>query len=258
MNDMRRTGILVTGAGGFVGRNLTEHLADRYRIFAATHRELDLLDEEAVRDVIRERRIGIILHCAVVGGTRKTSYDGGAIDVVAQNLRMYFNLVRCLEPEMRMIVFGSGAEYDMRHYTPKMREDYFDCHVPADSYGFAKYVIAKHAATYTNVTLLRIFGLYGKYEDYRFKFISNAIVKNLLGLPIVINQNVLFDYLYINDFLRLVEYFVRRQPAERVMNLTPDSPLDLLSLARCINQAGQRPSEIVILNEGMNREYSGG
>lgn len=249
--------VLITGAGGFVGRNLSEHLTGRCHVYPLRHRELDLLDDAAVADFFARNRVDMVLHCAVLGGSRLTNYDSGATDIVEKNLRMFINLQRCLPETAHMIHFGSGAEYSKPHYHSKMSESYFDTHVPADAYGFVKYAISRLIAVQDRITCLRIFGLYGKYEDYRYKFISNAIVKNLLGLPIVINQNVVFDYLFIEDFVRIVERLVERRPAQRFYNITPTESVDLLTVARLINQVGEFQSEIKILNDGLNTEYSG-
>lgn len=250
--------VVITGAGGFVGRNLVESLTGLgYDVRDFTHQTLDLLDEAAVAGTLAAVNPEVIIHCATVGGTRKTEYDAGSTDVVSKNLRMFFNLARALKPGMRMINLGSGAEYDKRYSRPKMAEEYFDKHVPADDYGYAKYVISKYIEKTENITTLRIFGLYGKYEDYTFKFISNAIVKNLLGLPIVINQNVVFDYLCMEDFCGMVGKLLQVKPAHAHYNITPTESIDLVSLAKLVNAAGKTKSEIKILNPGMNTEYTG-
>lgn len=250
--------ILITGAGGFAGRNLAEYLPGRgYEVHAFTHATLDLLDEAATAEKLAAVNPAAVIHCATVGGSRKTGYDAGRTDVVSKNLRMFFNLARAVKPGMRLINLGSGAEYDKRHCLPKITEDNFDTHVPADDYGYAKYVISKYIEKTDNIISLRIFGLYGKYEDYSYKFISNAIVKNLLGLPIVINQNVRFDYLWIEDFCAMVERFLEIRPAYRHYNITPTTSLDLVALAEIVNSASKSKSEIRVLNHGMNAEYSG-
>jgi len=251
--------LLITGAGGFVGRSLAEYLAanSQYSIFATKRIDLNLLDEAAVQNYLREHKINFIIHCANAGGSRKTNYDSGNIDITGQNLRMFFNLERCLTPDMRMIYFGSGAEYDKCNYQPKMPEEYFDTHVPADAYGFSKYIMAKFIQTNNHITCFRIFGLFGPYEDYRFRFISNAIVKNLLGMPILINQNVVFDYLFVDDLCKIVHYFIEHEPKHRHYNMTPTHSIDLISLAQIVNEISNYKSEILVLNDGMNTEYSG-
>jgi len=250
--------ILVTGAGGFVGRNISEYLGtekEKYRVFAARRTELDLLDEEAVAAFVAERKIDVVIHCAGRGGTRKTNYDER--DVVSGNLRMFFNLVRALPPSARMVSMGSGAEYDKRRCEPRISEERFDAYVPADGYGYSKYVISKYIEKADSIVCLRIFGLYGKYEDYTYRFISNAIVKNLLGAPILINQNMLLDYLYMPDFCRIVEGFIGKGWKHKHYNVTPSRSSDLAGLAGLVNAVSGKPVEIKVLNPGMNAEYSG-
>jgi len=249
--------ILITGAGGFVGRNLSEFLRTRYKVFSAKKQELNLLDFKAVEEYIKSNKINFIIHCAASGGARTTNYDNDNFDVVDNNIRMFFNLERCLTPEMRMIHFGSGAEYDRPNWCHKMPEDYFDKNVPQDSYGYAKYIISKYIDKTDNITCFRILGLFGKYEDYRYKFISNAIIKNLLKMQIIINQNVFFDYLYIKDFLNIIDYFILNKPKHKHYNITPTNSIDLVSIAEIINQISSFKSEIIVKNPGLNNEYSG-
>jgi GDP-L-fucose synthase len=255
---MLKQKVFITGSNGFLGRNLKEYWSSAGAEVAAPVRaELNLLDSSSVSRFVTSFSPDIVLHCANTGGTRKTGYDAGSADVVSDNLRMYLNLSRCLKPGMRMINMGSGAEYDHRAYLPKMKEEFFDVNVPEDPYGFSKYAISQYVARAENIISLRIFGLFGKYEDYTFKFISNSIVKNLLGLPIVINQNVRFDYLYVSDFFRLVEKFSGGIPRYKSYNVTPTQSIDLVGIAELINMIGKQKSEVRVLTPGLNREYTG-
>ena len=252
--------VWIIGATGFAGRNLFQHFIgiQNCKVLASSHQALDMLDAGAVeRFIIDHPDIGTVVHCAVVGGSRLTNYDAGRADVVEQNLRMFFNVARCIQPHQRLIYLGSGAEYDRAHYKSKMAEAYFDSHVPADAYGFAKYAIAKYIAQHENMLSLRIFGLYGPYEDYRYKFISNAIVKGLLGLPVTLVQNAVFDYLYVSDFVKLVEQLIQVEWPYRHMNITPTQSIDLLSLAYMVNEATANSAGVKVLNSGWNIEYTG-
>lgn len=256
----KKSNILITGARGFVGRNLVEYLSrfpSKYSLYYPYHKELELIDAEKVSDFIGRNKIDVIIHCASVGGSRKTGYDAGKTDIVSTNLRMFFNLFRSMNDPMRMIFFGSGAEYDRLNYRPRMTEDYFGAHIPSDDYGFSKYVCSKFAEKSKNIFNLRIFGMFGKYEDYEFKFISNSIVKNLFKLPIIINQNVNFDYMYIGDCVKIVERFISNKPKHNIYNLTTGTTVDLVTIANKINRISDFKSEIIVKNPGLGTEYSG-
>jgi GDP-L-fucose synthase len=252
----KKINILITGSGGFIGRNLSEHLGSaplKYALFCPPRNKLDLLDAAKTCEFIRKNKIELVIHCANVGGSRKTAYDAGRTGVAAQNLRMFFNLARSGK---RIISLGSGAEYGRRHYKPRMKETYFGAHIPEDEYGLSKHLCARYIQSAPNIVNLRLFGVFGKYENYEFKFISNAIVKNLLGLPITINQNVRFDFLYINDCVRIIEYFIKHKPRHHSYNLATGATIDLITIAKIINSVSEKPSEIIIKNKGLNTEYS--
>lgn len=253
--EQLKKNIFITGGTGFIGKNLQEYLSPKFNIFAPSHKEFDLLDEERVQQYIINNKIDVIVHCANVGGGRDTI---GLLDVVSQNLRMFFNLVRNLDKVKKMVHLGSGAEYDLRFYKPKMKEDYFDIHIPIDDYGFSKYICSKYIlSSKENIAGLRLFGIFGKYEKYYLKFISNAIVKNLLSLPITIKQNVYFDYLYIDDLVKIIEYFITHDTKEKIYNVTPTKRVNLVSIAELVNRIGDNESKIIILNEGLRSEYNG-
>ena len=251
--------VMITGGRGFIGKSLAEYFTSRggITLFVPSRKELDLRDAVAVRDFISEARPDIVIHGAAVGGSRKTGYDAGAAGVFSDNLRMFFNVSRGLSPGVRLIQLGSGSEYDRRAYRPKMREDYFDENVPEDAYGFSKYAISRYIQNTENFVCLRLFGLFGKYENYTFKFITNAVIKNLLGMPLVISQDVRFDYLYINDFFTIIEKFLVHPGKFRHYNVTPTRSVTLLEVAGLINEIAETPTEIKVLNPGMTREYSG-
>jgi GDP-L-fucose synthase len=79
----------------------------------------------------------------------------------------------------------------------------------------------------------------------------------LLGLPIIINQNVRYDYLYITDLYRILEYFVNHDTKNKIFNVTPTEPIDLVTIADIINRISGNKTEIKVLNEGIGVEYSG-
>ncbi|MFA6569633.1 MAG: NAD(P)-dependent oxidoreductase [Bacteroidota bacterium] len=250
---MSKRKIFITGASGFIGRNLCEHFEKKYNLFSPTHDELDLLDTAKVENYIKDNNIEIIIHCANRGGGRDTL---NLNKVLETNLRIFFNIVRCSNCVNKIITFGSGAEYDKRNPIVRIKEEDFDGSVPGDEYGFYKYVCSKYICNSSKIVCLRLFGVYGKYENYLFKFISNAIVKNIYKLPIEIVQNVYFDYLYADDLVTIVDYFINRSTEHNIYNIGTGQKIDLLSISKIINKISRHKSEIIIRNKNLNKEYT--
>ena len=192
--------LFVTGSKGFVGRNTVEFFKGNYNILAPDHKELNLLCQEDVNNFFEDNEIDYVIHCASVGGNRK--YDDSP-EVVEKNVRMFFNIAENRKHFKKMIHLGSGAEYSKGSMPSNVKENYFGKFIPEDYYGFSKYVISKYIENLDNnkkmgnIYCLRLFGVFGPFEDYTYKFISNSILKNFLQLPITIMQNVYFDWIYI-------------------------------------------------------------
>lgn len=249
--------IAIMGAGGFVGRNLTECFKDKYEIYPITRKQFNILDEKEVKCFFEKKKIDVVIHCANEGGSRKTGYDKDKSDLIGNNLKMFFNLERCLTSNMKMISFGSGAQYDKARDLVKIKEEEFGKFIPKDDYGYGKYILSKYIGKCSNIYNPIIFGLFGKYEDYSYKFISNAILKNILKMPIKINQNVMFDYLYLKDFLKIIEFLIDNDCKNKEFNITPTESIDLITIAKYINNCSDYKSEIIVGNDGLNYEYTG-
>ena len=245
--------ILITGGSGFIGKNLVEYFGKRYEVLAPTHKELELVDDGAVNSYFKDHKIDVVIHAAVRPGHRNAKDPSNQLYI---NTRMFFNIVRSAACFKKMILLNSGLVYDQRYYLPKMKEEYFDSHVPVDEGGLSKYIAAKYAEKVDYITELRVFGIFGKYEDYAIRFISNAICKTLFGLPITIKQNRKFDYIFIDDLMPVVEHFIK-DSRRGAYNVTPDQSAELKALAEMVRKISGKDIPIVIAKEGMGPEYSG-
>lgn len=247
--------ILLTGGSGFIGRNILESfLAEKYNILYPSSSELDLSDENSVDDYFRKYTVDIVIHAAVKPCHRNAK-DFSALFYI--NTRMFFNLERHKHDYEKMLVIGSGAIYDMRYYRPKMREEEWIDYIPSDEHGYCKYVCEKVIESSTNIYDLRVFGIYGKYEDYAIRFISNAICKALFDLPITIRQNRKFDYLYVNDLMPILDWFIENTPKYYSYNITPDQSISLFNLALMVKDISDKDLPIRIYQDGLGLEYSG-
>src|SRR5574344_40929 len=214
---------------GFVGTNVYNYFKEKGdNVIMASIDDFSFMDEHAVKDFFSKNKVDVVVHCANYGGSRLTGYDQDNFnDVVIQNIRMFDNIASAISPSTKLIHFGSGAQYNKSRDLVNVGEDSIGEVLPVDGYGYSKYLLHKYMQNHDNYFNLIIFGLYGKGENYTFKFISNAIVKNLLHLPIVINQNVRFSYLFLKDILRLIDLTSEGNLKYNEFNVTPDETITL-------------------------------
>lgn len=247
--------IFLTGGEGFVGRNLSESLAQRedFTLCSPQQDELDLTDCAQLAACLDAFRPDLIVHSA----TSNTVGKGYDTNVCEQNLRMFFNLLRHRPPGCTIYTLCSGSSYNRENWTESMTEDYLGQHIPTDSQGFSKFVIASHARHLDNVVTLRLFGVFGKHEDYRYKFISNTIAKRLLGLEVVLFRDALYDYLDVADFCAIVEQLVDRGIHSGEFNVTPDDSVRLSQLIETVDHCLDIDTGHLVTTPGLGRPYTG-
>ena len=253
---LKKKTILLTGGSGFIGRNiLLSELNNEYNILAPGHAQLDLNSDDQLEQFFNNHEIDTVIHAACKPGHRNARDCSG---IFYTNTRMFMNLARFSKYYKKMIIAGSGAVYDERFYKPKIKEDYFGKHLPDDEHGLSCYVKGKYIEEIAdNIYDLRIFGVFGPYEDYAIRFISNAICKTLFNLPITIKQNRKFDYIFISDLMPVLNYFIENKPQYKAYNVTPDKSIELAEIAAKIKLIAKKNVQIKIAKNGLGPEYSG-
>ncbi|OPH54548.1 hypothetical protein BC351_31715 [Paenibacillus ferrarius] len=249
---MKRVWITGAGPNGFIGRNLKEHLEDSNQVFVTSSTELDLCDLDQVMRFIDKNRIDCVVHAA--------TYTNRALNSEAEldaNLKMYYNLEFCHNQLEKIIYFGSGAEFDKRYEINLVSENDIGRSIPANAYGFGKYVMNHAARASKNIFNLRLFGVYGKYENWRTTFISNLCCKAIFDLPLSIRQDCSFDFLYIDDLFSVVDWFLEHSPDFHDYNVCTSAPCDLTDIPRMVLEVAGKDLPIIVHNEGRNLTYTG-
>ena len=240
--------ILLLGSTGFIGHNMLDSLHEQYSIISPTHKELDVLDEAAVTEFIKRQYYDVVLNCLDLHGMNGMYFEN--------KLRMFNNLARCSEFYGKMIYFGTGAEYARDLPVESIEEKDFDRKIPLDTYGSCMHQISKNAMISKNIYNLRLFGIFGKYEIWQHRFISNAICKAIYGYPITIRQNLYFDYLYIDDLCDIVHWFIENTPKYHDYNAVSGKRYSLKELAELVVLESKKELPVFIAKDGIGREYS--
>lgn len=183
--------VCVLGARGFIGQNLLRGTSWT----GVTREDLDLLDQKKVQDYFETHTYDVVIHCAVVGGSRLEK-DGS--DVLMKNILMFENVVRVFKG--KILYFSSGAA---------LRGD-----PPTDPYGLSKWLIDRRVATIPEAHTLRIWGCYGPGElPTRF----SAVCKR--DGHVSIEKDRYFDFIDVEDVRRIVGEYVSGERTEKECDL---------------------------------------
>lgn len=209
--------VLLTGAAGFVGANLARRLlgdghevhalvrpgSDPWRL-AAIRGDLrvhgvDLADESATRHAVRTVRPEWIFHLAAHGGS---SWQRDLATMVRTNILGTVHLAHaCLDVGFDAFVnTGSSSEYGRKDRAPG-EDDVLEPN--------SEYAVTKASATMfcrlmagqrnARLTTLRLYSVYGPYEDPR-RLLPTLIVCGREGrLPDLVDPNTAHDFVYVDD-----------------------------------------------------------
>lgn len=249
--------MLILGVTGFIGKTLREYYIENnnYKVYSPTSMELNLLEQESVYEYLQINKFDIIIHAANYGIGQDKNKDKNKI--LENVIRMFLNLQACKDLYGKLIHLGSGAEYDKQHPIISVRESEMGKFIPIDQYGLAKYVINDITEKSDNIYNLRLFGIFGKYEYWPVKFVSNICCKAVKGLPLTIRQNVIFDYLWIDDFCRIMDWFIENKPMYHTYNITTNNKIDLLTLCNKVKEVSNKDLPVYVCRDGMGFEYTG-
>ena len=243
--------ILITGSGGFIGKNLKKYFSEKHNLLCPRSFELDLTNKKDLTEYFKNNKIDFVIHCASTGGVRGAQDDENTVE---KNLSMVKNIFELKPEKAKVILFGSGAMYDKSRNLHKVKESEIGKIIPKDLYGKSKVIISDYIKNRQDALCLNIFGCYG-FDEKPSRFPSYTIGKILKNEPIIIENNCVFDYLYMEDLNRIVEYFITNKTTSNIINVTPAKSISMEEIARIINTFTDHPVEIIKKSDG--NEYTG-
>lgn len=209
--------LLITGAAGFVGANLTRALlarnldvhaivrpsTDGWRLKglapSPTLHAVDLRDGASVKAVVRQVKPAAIVHLAKYRGNPHTLDYGGAYATNLDATRHVLEAARDCPP-VRVVHAGSSLEYDLSRSPLKEDQESTPLTVHGVTKRAATALCQHYAARHgLPVVVLRLFTVYGPWEDGA-RFVPRAIMSALDGSPIAVTRSgLVHDWIHVSD-----------------------------------------------------------
>lgn len=237
--------ILITGGNGLVGSEI--NIVDSYK---PSSKELNILDYNALCDYIKNKNIKKIIHCAaIVGGVHAN--NSCQYDFFIQNCNMNLNIIRvCKEFKLHGSIFILSTCIFPDGKDPYREEDLHDGIPHNTNYGYA---YAKRILDIGSQTLFDQFkikthclipcNLYGKKDNYNLEtahVLPSLIHKCFLAkktnskFTIWGNGIPIREFIYAQDFARIIELINLSQNAPQKLIISPGSNISIQNLAQLI------------------------
>ena len=244
--------VLITGGNGNIAKMIKNGLSGEFYIFAPSRTELDVLDFNILNNFLSKNTFDILVHTCILGG-RRTKEETG--DVAYTNILMFEHILKFASHFKMIINLDSGAIYDRKADILNRTEEELHT-VPLDYYGFSKYVIYNRTLACANIFNFRIFNIFHANEEPK-RFISSCFNAKYKGLVVDIHEDKFFDFMYEDDFIRIVRFYFQNfetpEILEKTVNIGYEQKHRLSDIAKMIIQDD---SKINIIKSQSNN-YSG-
>lgn len=247
------TRVMVTGAAGFLGRNLTEALARAGHEVTPVDRQergampgLHSLPLTALDDLfalMRARRIEVVVHlaCGLLPSSNAEAFAREQHEVLAPSFAL---MDECARRGIRFVLFSSGGTV----YGDAGPGPVHEAHAlaPKNLYGYSKLVLEEYARLRQRSDglpglVLRPSNPYGPHQRLRGAqgLIAVAIGRALSGEPLEIwgDGGAVRDYLDVRDLSAAVVALIEAGTSGCTLNVgsgTGHSILDVLEIVRAV------------------------
>jgi GDP-L-fucose synthase len=239
--------ILFTGHNGFLGRELIPRLSANHKIITYPG---DLCEFTRLSEFVKRNSITKVIHAAAKVANR---WEIDTSENLIQNLKMTMNVVNLGIP---MLSFCSGKIYGYQKSIDNVGEDEAGDRFPEDYYGQSKYIIRKLVLDNDNVSIFRFFNVFGIHE-HPLRFIKANITKYSTKKPMIIDQNIHFDFFYVEDAIPIIASWISESKMPKELNLIYKEKYDLFQVCSLINELAEHRVRIIVKNPNPGRNYYG-
>jgi UDP-glucuronate 4-epimerase len=252
--------VLITGGAGFIGSHLTTALLKENRFNVTivdmlhsyydinrkkerleylkalgefTYYQVDLLHEQELTEVFKEKSFDIVIHLAALPGVAYSVENPN--EYVDFDIKATINILKLSgEAGVKHVIFASSSSVYGDQANVPLSEDMFNGKVvspyAAAKVGAESFCHAYHHIYKYDVTVLRFFTVYGPWG--RPDMAIPLFIKRLLNEETitVFDQNTARDYTYIDDIVSGISLAMDKGNGYNIYNLGNGNPVSMKTL----------------------------
>lgn len=269
MSNSRKR-IFITGAAGFIGSYLAQHLHTRGDFVIGCDNfntyydpELKKMRAEAlpckvlncdftdIAHALDKHQITHVVHLAAQAGVRYSLLHPEKYQETNSN--SFFQLLEILKdrPHIKFTFASSSSVYGLNKKIPFSESDPTDH--PANFYGATKKANEVMAFSYHHLygiatTALRFFTVYGPMgrPDMAYFFFTNAI-QNGKTIRLFNKGNMRRDFTYIDDIVEGTTAAIDRESSFEIFNLGNNQPEELMTMVQLIEEHLGKKAKLELL-----------
>jgi len=262
-SDKEMKKVLLTGATGFVGKNIVERLSDKYEVISIGSKQHNLIQQHECEDMLRHIRPDLVIHAAgAVGGIGANKLNPGKF--MYENLAMGINMIHSsmIHNVEKFVLLGTVCSYPKHTQVPFREEDLWlgypeETNAP---YGIAKKTLMSLLENYhyqygfNGVNLIPV-NMYGPYDHFNLTtshVIPALILKIQKALESKQKEVILWgtgkasrEFLYAPDCAEAVELALEKQIPPDPINIGTGKEITISELMSCICDIMKYSGEIV-------------
>ena len=237
--------LLITGATGYIGKNLIKELAKDNIIYCLARQKLefksnpnnikwiisDLSKKDFCNDIPKVN-VDVVIHLAQSKGYKE--FPEKSIDMFNINIAStHFLLEWCRKNDVKKFIFTSTG--NIYKSSPNFIKEDDEC-VPSSFYGISKKIAEDLINSYSSffqVLILRLFSIYG--PNQKEMIIPSMIqkIKNNEEITLAGSYGIFLSPLYIDDCIEMIKKALDSKKITGTYNLSGNQEI---SLAEIVNQ----------------------
>lgn len=248
------TRVLLTGATGFVGKNIAEVLGKKYEVVGVGSRQWDLVRQDHCSEMLTSLKPDVVVHAAgTVGGIGANKENPGRF--LYENLVMGTNIIHesFLQGISKFILLSTVCAYPKFTPVPFRESDLWNGYPEETNapYGIAKKTLMKLIETYheqygfNGVNLIPV-NMYGPHDHFNLTSshvipalilkVQNAIERGEETIPIWGTGAASREFLYAADLGDAVDRAIERDVGPEPINVGTGREITIAELVTIITR----------------------